>query len=110
MYTSMLATDAAAARDGINTGLAAEYGPGAGPPGPGARLLEEAGAGAGAEVRANAAGSNTSISIITTANPLLDIAKFSFWFKAVDAAIFSDTSLRTNPRSIPCTHNVRAAM
>lgn len=36
MYTSMLTTDAAAARDGINTGLAAEYGPGAGPPGPGA--------------------------------------------------------------------------
>ena len=78
MYTSMLTTDAAAARDGINTGLAAEYGPGAGPPGPGARLLEEAGAGAGAEVRANTAGSNTSTSIITTANPLLDIAKLSF--------------------------------
>ena len=83
----MLTTDAAAARDGINAGLAAEYGAGAGPPGPGARCKEEegegevaagAGAGAGTEVRANTAGSNTRISIITTANPLLDITLFSF--------------------------------
>jgi hypothetical protein len=87
MYTSMLTTDAAAARDGINAGLAAEYGPGAGPPAPGARYKEEAGegevaagagAGAGTEVRANTAGSNTRITIITIANPLLDITLFSF--------------------------------
>jgi hypothetical protein len=76
----MLTTDAAATRDGINPGLAAEYGPGAGPPAPGARYKEEAGegevaagagAGAGTEVRANTAGSNTRISIIIIANATL---------------------------------------
>lgn len=72
MYTSVLTTDAAAARDGINAGLAAEYGAGAG------EVAAGAGAGAGDEVRANTAGSNTRISIITTANPLLDITLFSF--------------------------------
>ena len=44
----MLTTDAAAARDGINTGLAAEYGAGAGE--------VAAGAGAGAGDRGMAAG------------------------------------------------------
>ena len=110
MYTSMLTTDAAAARDGINAGLAAEYGPGAGPPGPGARYEEEAGegevavgagAGAGTGLRANTAGSNTRISIITTANLLLDITLLSFW--TADAAIFPK-KIFTRPNSTLRTH------